>query len=200
MIYILSILYSVFLGSIFRNIISPKYIEEPKGVSIQLLILKEKFYLVLGLSTLFLIDWISFLFVYQPTLTFSFEIQDILLTLFYIPTITFLTFSLLFALDTTKEKYCLSLSLYYLFSTIAEFFWIFATVNKMNTINSHEASTILFVSVIYIVLKIGWCGAFFLRHKNLTYLNPTFLTFMSCVFKPALILFLYYTSNFGQLI
>lgn len=200
MIYIISILYSVFLGSIFRNFLSPKFIDSPKGVSIQFLVLKEKTSLVLGISVLYLIDWISFLIVYQPPSRFSFEIQDFILTLFYIPTVTFLTFALILALDTTKEKYCLSLSLYYICSTVAELFWIIMTVQKMNSIGVNDAVTILFISVIYIIMKGLWGVFFFLRHKELTVLNPTFLTFSSCVFKPALIIFLYYASNFGKLI
>ncbi len=201
MIYILTILYSVFLGSIFRNFFSPKYEASTdttsENVTMQLLIVKSKTPLIVGILILFLIDWISFLFIYEPHSHFSFELQDFILTLFYIPTVTCLTFTLILALDTNKEKYCLFFTLYHIFSTIAELTWIILTVNKLENVNP---TSILLIGFGYIILKVIWSVIFYLRHKEQTVLNPTYLTFLSCVFKPALIIFLYYATNFSTLI
>jgi len=195
MVYIITILYSVFLGSIVRSLLSHKYDDSTETVSVNILITKKRVSIILGISVLFLIDWICFLIIYQPPMQFCINCQDFILTLVYIPSISFLTFALILALDTKEEKYCLFLALYFIFSVIAESCWIGISIYKTPAIDFKQASAIYFISSLYLVLKMIWGILFYSRYLNRTVLDPTFSTYLSWVFKPALLIFLYNYSN-----
>jgi len=198
MSYLLTILYSVFLSSIFRNFISISYTSEPQRVDVQLLVMRKKLTLVVGIALLFLIDWIAFLIIYPPGAPFAFELREFILSVIYIPTITSLALALIFAMDTAKKHYCIFLSLYFFLSTLADLSWVYISINNLRSITIADATDMLVISSVYIFLKTCVGVMFILIYNELSHTNhvsPTYITLLSCILKPSLIFFIYTASK-----
>lgn len=200
MAYIISILYSVFLGSIFRNLFYSKYDEINNGISINLLITKKTVSIVTALFLLFLIDWVTFIIVLGPVGVSRFSILDIILLVFFVPSLTSLSFAVIFSLNTECEKFCLTLSLYYIFSTIGEFLYIGILLKNSDSFDKEQFLIIIFITFFYFLFKAICFFILYLRHLNKSIINPVFLTYVSLVLKPALIIFLFKFTDIANLI
>lgn len=188
---IITVLYSVILGTLIKNLFHTDYNVTNNGITVNLLITKDTKNIVIGIFILFLIDWITFLLVFNPKGDPALSIREILLFLFFLPSITSLSFAVIFSLNTGCEKFCFALSFYYLLSTIGEVAWIGFTANsKSDALEIKQMISIFFICFMYLLIKGAWFVIFLLRHKKQSKVDPVFLTYLSFIFKPALILFL----------
>lgn len=192
MAYLTTILYSVFLGTITRNLVLVKEDQSTQSITIRNLITTTNRVRILPILLMFLVDWIIFLLIFGSSNQFTLEIYDISLLVFYFPAITFLTIALLNSIEESSTNFCYHLSYYHFIAGVSEVVWI---IWKLSSYKGTEADVtsmipIIIIIALYIIIRFG-LGAFFYISGNTTLrINSTLVNYLSLIVKPALLIFL----------
>ena len=195
MVYILSILYSVFLGTIARNlvIVQPSQVGNTFNVSVISLIKKDNISRVLPLTFLFLIDWCVFLLIFQFPQTSqggtTLAIEDIFLILCFLCSMVSLAHAVFLSFDTNdKNKCCLYAGWYYVLSTFGEVVWFSFLLYPLFKSGTFISPLIPMALIIYLAVKFLFAALSFTTANAQVQYKPALIFIISCLLKPASVL------------
>ncbi len=202
MTYILSILYIIFLGTAAKNLVFVEYRNDNRSVTVHNLISRSNAWPVMTVFVLFFVDWLCFLFIFPPGSDFDLETKEIILLLCYAASLVCLSFGLFHSVDDRLHTISIPLGLYYLGSLIAEMTWLLLTLRQnWALVTKEDVGYIAVFILLYAVIKIFWAFLFLFwcsRETSRTY--PSYLSSLSCLFKPAFLLFLVKFTSIAELI
>jgi len=191
MIYLLSFLYTLFIGILSQNLIAVSL----NGTTVRVTnhINKENGLTLLGILSIFIIDWVCFIIVFPPDTAFSLHWKDFILTILYTLSLIFLSFGLIHSLDHTSKSLCIPLAIYNVISLLGEVIWLWVSINQTPTdsqITNKDFGTIFIFLVAYILIKLFWTGLFFYHRFNPNSKVSSVILACCGIFKPIFILFL----------
>ncbi|HEX8213665.1 MAG TPA: hypothetical protein VF584_26080 [Longimicrobium sp.] len=194
MAFVIITLYSVLLGTLFRNFV---VVQVPSSAgaaaTVHQLIRADLWYRTVGLLLLFFIDWVCFMFVFPPAQPFAMELADLALLMCYVPAVSLLGFAVVLSLDTTR-RFCVALTGYHACAAIAELLWLSLKVAQESLGNSQTG--ILFLAMgFYLMIRIALAAFFYVARRDDAPLVPDTLIAISLVPKPALLILLYAISG-----
>ncbi|MHB2154378.1 hypothetical protein ACX8XN_08265 [Calditrichota bacterium GD2] len=196
MIYIISTIFSVLLGTLTTNLLHIERVTgRPSALKVYSHFQPNNALRVSLMLTLFIVDWIIFILIFPPSKSLEFAPQDILLLMMYIPALGSLAFAVIMALE-NDASFCLPLKWYHILSLTAEISWIIWLVRKHETITGQQAGDLLMVIGGYLLIKIWLCFALNKKHKNpADKIASELLAFVGIVTKIALIVTISNTSS-----
>lgn len=201
MIYLLSFLYTLFIGILSQNLIAVRL--DGNAVRVTNHINKENGLTLIGILTIFVIDWICFIVVFPPDAAFSLHWKDFILTVLYTLSLIFLSFGLIHSLDHTSKSLCVPLAIYNVISLIGEVIWLAVSINQTpsnSQITNSDFSMIFIFVVGYIIIKLLWTGLFFYHRFNPNSKISSVILACCGVFKPIFILFLTQVTKINLII
>jgi hypothetical protein len=190
MAFVIITLYSVLLGTLFRNFV---VVQAPSSVggaaTVHQFIRAELWYRTLGLLLLFFIDWVCFMIVFPPAQPFAMEFADLALLMCYVPAVSLLGFAVVLSLDATR-RFCLALTGYHVCAAIAELLWLSIKVSQ-ESLGDSQTGILLLAVGFYLMIRIALAAFFYFAREDDAALSPDVLITISLVPKPALLIFLY---------
>jgi hypothetical protein len=190
MSYLMTTLYTVFLGTLFRNFVLVQISPSPTGgniVSVSSSLQRTNLQRALPLLLLFFIDWISFLIVYPVSQGFQITFSDFLLLIIYVPTLAMLGTGVLFSLQSTRS-FCVPVGLYHLLAALAELIWLVNRISATEGMTGKASASAVAIISGYIFVRLFLAFLFYVASQGTSVLRPEVLTAISLPIKPAFLI------------
>lgn len=189
MSFLITTLYTVFLGTLFRNFVIVQLDAASNVVTVSPVIGIKNWARTIPLLLLFMVDWVCFLFLFPPSTSLSFSIQDMTLLVLYVPTLAMLGTCVMLSLE-CSQRYCFPLGIYHCTAALAEAWWVICYIAKVENIGGKEAALISGLVIFYGLIRLALALFYFAIAKNLfPRLQPAPFTLISVLLKPTIFFF-----------
>ena len=188
MAFLISTVYSVVLGTLFRNFVLVRIDGSPPGtVVVTHLIRKTNWKNTISLLLLFFVDWVVFLVIFPPGQPFTLDFRELLLLVFYLPALATLGTAVVASLEDSR-RYCVPLALYHGLGGVAEIIWLIAVGYAVDTITGDTLGPVIAFVAVYVIIRGGLAvGYYFLANPTRT-VEPIILAPVALLAKPAVVL------------
>jgi hypothetical protein len=201
MSFLITTLYTVFLGTLLRNFVVVQVTAAPTpdrpdrtAVNVAPLLCPDNVPRAIPLLSLFLVDWIAFLIVFPPSSAFSMGYSDMVLLMLYIPALAFLGAGVVMSLKDSEQPnasmFVLPLAGYLIVGALADLVWVVIEIAGLASMTGSDASIVLVAGFLYFATRL--CTAvLFLRLQRPSFgLQFSVLVFVAIVLKPGLLVVL----------
>ena len=197
MAYIISIVYSVLLGSVASNFVHVERVVPgpPMDIKVYSLLHSKNAFRVVLILLLFLVDWVCFMTIFPPSEGFSMKMYDVGLLVIYLPGLGVLSLATIMALSNNNGYYNY-VNLYFLFTLIGEIIWVFLSLYSDDfTVSAKQIAFFFLIVAIYILIKIFIIFAFKGASDKKGSIHVYILMILGIILKPSAIILISSTTN-----